>query len=756
MTYPWSSGLEHHFEGDYRERPDSSQEMNAKLETNSAVGDLSSSMDTTPISDSEKAEGHERYAGSLPPRKSTEAKYDHPEKPKIWQAGEPYRFAPKKTGEPWEELIKEVKKYDKEEVEGWREDIDTLLVFAGLFSAAVTAFTVESYQWLQQDPTETNTQLLYQISLQLANLSQSSSILPNNPSQEPFTPTSSSIRINILWFLSLILALSSALLSILCKQWLREYCRDTHTKTQMQALVLRQLRYTSFQKWHVRTFITCLPLLLELALLLFFAGILELLWSLHHTVAILASTVVGCTVVFFFTTAMLPTYSFFKMVPSSPIGLPRTVSSIADPSNNVNVNLETSESDLKPQLTTFCPYKSPLAWLFFRLFHLLHSRLFPSSESSWGERFSKITNWSRGDLEIIKDSPYHNTAWGYYHLPDQRHLQLLDLGLKWTVDAFGDSARMAGHIFHCLSGLEATLPSDSYLRSLGVIFADAPKAATVSNLTVAGRGSGALEDVPSGTIFRFLDHRYEEGNNVFLGELTLRALNEASTKTPECLYQYLQTGFFYITLLFEHALSRRSESPELLHEVIYQVESSINKSISSHMRSRSSNNINFLVLRLCERMAFYKDPLMDEAVLFILDFMLGELEHEIHIRPLLWIRTDLLDVICNFVFLQGGFSTMTIPSHAQLGSTTPVVTAKAQSVFAKLKNLLVKDSLRWETVSVNPNSEIGSANDDDRNSLREWEEFWEEYLRTDYILPYLERGSSVLNLRPAGRDPPAL
>jgi hypothetical protein len=43
-------------------------------------------------------------------------------------------------GEPWEELMKEVKKYDKEEVEGWREDIDTLLVFVRAFEVLSTPF----------------------------------------------------------------------------------------------------------------------------------------------------------------------------------------------------------------------------------------------------------------------------------------------------------------------------------------------------------------------------------------------------------------------------------------------------------------------------------------------------------------------------------------------------------------------------------------------------------------------------------------
>lgn len=56
-----------------------------------------------------------------------------------------------------------VEKDDAEECKAYREEIDTLLVFAGLFSAAVTAFTIESYQWLQSDPNDAIIALLSQI-----------------------------------------------------------------------------------------------------------------------------------------------------------------------------------------------------------------------------------------------------------------------------------------------------------------------------------------------------------------------------------------------------------------------------------------------------------------------------------------------------------------------------------------------------------------------------------------------------------------
>ncbi|KAF9255211.1 hypothetical protein L218DRAFT_838420, partial [Marasmius fiardii PR-910] len=45
----------------------------------------------------------------------------------------------------WDVLMKAIDTREDEQVEGYKDDIDTLLVFAGLFSAVVTAFTIESY-----------------------------------------------------------------------------------------------------------------------------------------------------------------------------------------------------------------------------------------------------------------------------------------------------------------------------------------------------------------------------------------------------------------------------------------------------------------------------------------------------------------------------------------------------------------------------------------------------------------------------------
>ncbi|EKM52133.1 uncharacterized protein PHACADRAFT_58701, partial [Phanerochaete carnosa HHB-10118-sp] len=117
------------------------------------------------------------------------------------------------------------------EMEDYADDIDTLLVFAGLFSAILTAFLVETYPMLQADNTDTTNQLLaISVATQLRTagtvvadtLNQTLTTFSDTLTT-PFSPSTASRWINALFFLSLIFGLAAALFSILAKQWIREY-----------------------------------------------------------------------------------------------------------------------------------------------------------------------------------------------------------------------------------------------------------------------------------------------------------------------------------------------------------------------------------------------------------------------------------------------------------------------------------------------------------------------------------------------------
>ncbi|KAI0785246.1 hypothetical protein C8Q75DRAFT_776544 [Abortiporus biennis] len=207
--------------------------------------------------------------------------------------------------EAWSSLTNTFKSFDERMVLEWKEDIDALLVFAGLFSAVVTAFVTEAYQMLQPDPMMTSVQLLANISLQLNNVS-SNLIQPDIDSN--FTAPKSAIRINTLWFTSLVFSLISALLGILAKQWLRRYISHTSSAPR-EAIQIRQHRYNGLIKWRMIEIVGWLPVLLEIAVVLFFVGLIEFLWQLDRIVASIVTSFIGLSLLFFAITTIAPAFS---------------------------------------------------------------------------------------------------------------------------------------------------------------------------------------------------------------------------------------------------------------------------------------------------------------------------------------------------------------------------------------------------------------------------------------------------------------
>ncbi|TFK41637.1 hypothetical protein BDQ12DRAFT_599157, partial [Crucibulum laeve] len=141
------------------------------------------------------------------------------------KSGDPFRYPLlKKKEDAWKDCHDLIKKYDDELCGRWKDEINNLLILAGLFSAVVTGFTVESYKWLQRDSGDVSLAVLVHISSQLgAGADNATTRTPFQ--QEQFSPSSSVVRINTLWFLSLTFSLTTAIMGILCIQWLREYER---------------------------------------------------------------------------------------------------------------------------------------------------------------------------------------------------------------------------------------------------------------------------------------------------------------------------------------------------------------------------------------------------------------------------------------------------------------------------------------------------------------------------------------------------
>ena len=100
----------------------------------------------------------------------------------------------------------------------------------------------------------------------------------------PYSPSSTAIRINSLWFASLVFSLATASFGMLVKQWLREYLACEYTSPQAR-LRIRQRRNPGLHIWKVFQIAAMLPLLLQLSLALFFVGLCVFTWSINQQVA---------------------------------------------------------------------------------------------------------------------------------------------------------------------------------------------------------------------------------------------------------------------------------------------------------------------------------------------------------------------------------------------------------------------------------------------------------------------------------------
>ncbi|KAK0462457.1 uncharacterized protein EV420DRAFT_1524946 [Desarmillaria tabescens] len=122
----------------------------------------------------------------------------------------------------WRTYEDESRIHNANMVEESRDNVDVLLVFAGLFSAVVSAFAVQTSQSLQPDYAAMSASLLYEsvlVQRAIANGSSVNSITPSplNPNIA-FVPATTDVWVNGLRFTSLFLSLTTALVAVLVKQ----------------------------------------------------------------------------------------------------------------------------------------------------------------------------------------------------------------------------------------------------------------------------------------------------------------------------------------------------------------------------------------------------------------------------------------------------------------------------------------------------------------------------------------------------------
>ncbi|KAJ7930267.1 hypothetical protein B0H13DRAFT_1962199 [Mycena leptocephala] len=206
-------------------------------------------------------------------------------------ASSPYAQHYLPTAEIWKLHLMEMEAEDKELAQLWQIGLDQLLIFAGLFGAILTAFLIESRKDLKQDP--------------LQEILRDDSAMSTS---EPFRPTRSSLVVNAAWFSSLGLALVSALAAVLAKGWLAQYTPATpglHSKDACE----RHLRYLRSRQWRLATIVARIPLLIQIALLLFAVGLVILTLDDDFGIGITLLVMTVFTTCLYFLGTILPWFS---------------------------------------------------------------------------------------------------------------------------------------------------------------------------------------------------------------------------------------------------------------------------------------------------------------------------------------------------------------------------------------------------------------------------------------------------------------
>jgi hypothetical protein len=167
----------------------------------------------------------------------------------------------------------------------------------GLFSAAVASLISVSIQDLQQNPQDTSNFYLANIYQATINPNASSS-LPSSP--PPFSPPNYAVWVNALWFLSLAISLTCALLATLLQQWARRYLKVTQSRYSLHKRArIRAFFAEGVEKLLLPRAVEILPGLLHISLFLFFAGLVVFLRNINLTIFKLVLSWVGvCTALY--------------------------------------------------------------------------------------------------------------------------------------------------------------------------------------------------------------------------------------------------------------------------------------------------------------------------------------------------------------------------------------------------------------------------------------------------------------------------
>jgi hypothetical protein len=207
-----------------------------------------------------------------------------------------------------------------------------------------------------------NVALLAQISEQVASIAPQVSIPSTLPPPYPdFSPSPSDVRVNALWFTSLVFSLVAALLATLVQQWVRDYMHVFQRYSNpLKGARLRQYLYEGVEGWYMPRVARFVPGLVHISLFLFFAGLVDSLLATYITVGVTTTIPIAiCSSL----------YVFIMFAPA-----------------------------INPQ----CPFRNPFAGLIWYLKQKVHPRSY-LDRASGGSIKAMSSNLSEGQIQLAME-----------------------------------------------------------------------------------------------------------------------------------------------------------------------------------------------------------------------------------------------------------------------------------------------------------------------------------------------------------------
>lgn len=321
--------------------------------------------------------------------------------------------------------------------------MDGILIFSGLFSQVVTSFLVVSYVGLQPDPSVVNANLTAQVVTILSrSTNQSEPVTPQLPAPNSHTAY---LIINAFWFLSLAFSLTCALAATLVQQWSRTYLQGTEERFNLhQRVRMRTYLQRGVQKFYVSELVDTFPMLLHIALFLFFCGLMVFLFNNDTTLAHIM--LIFCVLAFF----------VYLLLTSLPV------------------------------FFYDCPYKTPLTFILSYITYAIaayrprrRKHLRKASLSQWhpAKQTTHLTTmWAQGGREQGAELDHTALRWTLLALTDPNDLELFVKALHALLQSDSatgfsrDGGRVAQALFFgpdmlatsIVQLLHSAIPSDTF------------------------------------------------------------------------------------------------------------------------------------------------------------------------------------------------------------------------------------------------------------------------------------------------------